>query len=453
MTNAIVYCRISKDDRGEQLGVERQERLCRDLAARDGLTVLDVFVDNDVSAYRSKRRPAFERLVESIRTGQAAAVVAYHADRLYRRTTDLERLVDVVEAHKAQVHTVAAGNVDLTTASGRMVARMLGAAAQHESERMGERLKAKHDELAAKGKHPGGRPPFGYSAGYQINPAEAETVRRIARRVLEGGSLLGIARELDADGIGTREGRQWAHSTVRAVVINPAVAGLRVHRREVAGPGDWQPILDRQTWEEVRAVLADPARKRARPARRYLLAGLVENPNGDPMTGRPDRGAGGAKDRRCYATRAPARPSLSLGADDLEGLVIEAVLRRLDDAAIPMPSGPAPTGDVAAIEAELTDLAALRGEGAISLAEWMAARSPLLARLAEAKASAATVRRASPTVRLLSEPGAVRKAWPTLTFPKQREILEAMVEKVTILPASRGRWTPLGERVKVAWCV
>ena len=198
MTAAVIYTRISKDEARQHLGVDRQERLCRDLADRDGLTILEVLTDNDVSAYGRKKRPGFERLVDMLRSGEAGAVVTYHADRLYRRTTDLERLVPLVEVTGAQVHTVAAGNIDLTAASGRMVARMLGAAAQGESERTGERIKAKHDELAAAGKPPGGRPPFGYSKGYEVNPDEAEAVRYMAQRVLEDGSLLGIASELGA---------------------------------------------------------------------------------------------------------------------------------------------------------------------------------------------------------------------------------------------------------------
>lgn len=454
MTAAVVYARISKDEAGKHLGVDRQERLCRELATRDGLTVLDVLVDNDVSAYRAKRRPAFERMFEMVQAGQVDAVVTYHADRLYRRTTDLERLVDLVEASGAQVRTVAAGNVDLSTASGRMVARMLGAAAQHESERMGERLRAKGDELAASGKPPGGRPPFGYGPGYVTNPTEAEAVRYMARRVLEGASLLGVARELDARGTRTREGRGWHHSTVRAALLNPAVAGLRVHRGEVAGPGSWDPVLDRQTWEEVRAVLKDPARKRKRPARRYLLSGMVENPNGDPMIGRPDRGPSGALDRRCYATRSPAKPSLSIGADALEELVVEAVLIALDEAALPVPEATeSSAAEVEEVEAELAELAALRGAGTISLAEWMAAREPLLERLEAAKASASTARRPSASVQLISEPGAVRRAWPSLDFAARREIIAAVLERVVVGPATRGRWTPLEERLTLVWRV
>jgi site-specific DNA recombinase len=450
MSPAIAYCRISKDDQGTALGVERQEKLCRKLAAERALDLVEVLVDNDVSAYRAKtKRPAFERLVAMLDDGSAGAVVTYHTDRLYRRTTDLERLVHVIEATKVQVHTVAAGNVDLTNASGRMVARMLGAAAQGESERMGERIKAKHDELAAAGKPPGGRPPFGYAASYKVNAAEAAAVRYMADRVLEGGSLLRIARELDERGVTTREGRPWHHSSVRATLVNPAIAGLRVHRREVAGPGLWEPILDRATWEQVKAVLADPSRKRTKPPRRYLLGGMVESPAGDPMTGRPDR-AGGDEARRTYSTRSPAKQGMTVGADVLEEVVVEMVLQLLDDEVLDAPAMEPDAGaDVARVEQELAELAALRGAGDISLAEWMAARKPLQERLAAAKAGARTTRRPAALDRLLSEPGAARKAWgrDELSLATKRDIVRAVVEKIVVGPATRGRWTSIEERL------
>lgn len=459
MSSAVIYARISKDEAGESLGVERQERLCRKLATERGLTVVDVLIDNDVSAYRTKARPQFERLVELLDDGHAGAVITYHADRLYRRTTDLERLVELVETSGAHVHTVAAGDVDLGTASGRMVARMLGAAAQHESERMGERIKMKHDELAASGRPPGGRPPFGYAWGhvpgapgelrrtYVVNPAEAAALRTMARRVLEGASLLAISRELDAAGITTREGRPWHHSSVRTALLNPAIAALRVHRREVAGPGEWEPVLDRPTWEEVRAVLADPSRKRTRPARSYLLAGYVESPDGDRMNGRPDRGAGG-EPRRTYATRAPAVRSLTVGADELEDFITAAIFTVTDAATLPAAETPTTAGtDVTTLEAELAELAGLRGAGTISLAEWLAARAPLQERLEGARRAAGTTRRPPKAAKLLAQPGAVRKAWDGLDLTGRRAILGELIERVIVGPASRGRWTNLDERL------
>lgn len=458
----MIYARISKDDRGDHLGVDRQERLCRQLASQRGLDVVEVLVDNDISAYRAKRRPGFERLVEMLKAGEVAAVLIYHVDRLYRRMADLERLVEIVEVTGAQVHTVAAGDVDMSSASGRMVARMIGAAAQHESERLSERSRVKNDELASRGRPPGGRPPYGYAWATQVGPGggltrnyvvvpeEADALRRMARRVLEGASLLAIARELDAAGVATREGRPWHSSTVRAVLLNPAPASLRVHRREVAGPGDWEPVLDRGTWEEVRAVLADPARKRTRPARRYLLAGLVRNTNGDPLNGHPDHAR-----QPTYATQSPAKPSLSIDAGKLEALVVEAVLCTLDQSPLPLPGGmdsPSAGVEVTRLNAELDELAALRGRGTITLAEWMAARAPLQQRLEDARRAAGVAwRPPGRAARLLVQPGAVRQAWPELDLAAKREILVAVLDRIVVSPAKRGRWTPTVERVDLTW--
>ena len=88
MTRSAVYCRISQDRDGEGLGVARQEKDCRALARRRGWEVVEVFVDNDTSAFstvrRHKPRPAYERMIESIKSAEIGAVVVWHPDRLHR---------------------------------------------------------------------------------------------------------------------------------------------------------------------------------------------------------------------------------------------------------------------------------------------------------------------------------------------------------------------------------
>ena len=54
---AAIYARISSDQDGTTLGVQRQLEDCRKLAADLGWQVVDEYVDNDLSAYSGKRRP------------------------------------------------------------------------------------------------------------------------------------------------------------------------------------------------------------------------------------------------------------------------------------------------------------------------------------------------------------------------------------------------------------
>lgn len=471
---AVIYARISKDSAGDSLGVERQIKQCGELAELRGLHVADVLVENDTSAYSGKCRPQFERLVSMLRAGVIDAVIVYHSDRLYRRTTDLERLVDLIDGSGVSVHTVASGDLDLNTATGRQFARFTGVMAQGESERMGERLRAKTDELAANGNPPSGIAPYGYkrvrvqakatdkskTSAYAVDLAEAESLQFMARRVLEGASLLKVARELDEAQIKPRRAAKWNSTSVRLALLNPAVVALRVHRREVAGPGNWAPVLDRDTWEKVQAVLADPARKHKRPARSYLLGGLVFTELGDKMNGRLDRGAGvgqaNIRHRRTYSTqydiknRSGPRQAQAVDAEKLEAHIVAAVLVAFDGAAFPTAEESPVSGEVEAVERQLAELAELRGRGEISLNEWMAARVPLQDRMKAAKANAAQTRRRPAKVEsILQKPGALRKAWPTLAVEEQREILREVLAKVIITPATKARHTTIEERVPV----
>ncbi|MCH6470957.1 recombinase family protein [Sinomonas terrae] len=57
--SAAIYARISSDQTGEGLGVQRQLEDCRKLAAERGWIVGEEYVDNDLSAFKGKARPEF----------------------------------------------------------------------------------------------------------------------------------------------------------------------------------------------------------------------------------------------------------------------------------------------------------------------------------------------------------------------------------------------------------
>ena len=92
---AAVYCRISDDPEGRELGVQRQEEDCRGRAEREGWAVVGVFIDNDISAStRSrKRRPRFEDMLAAVERGEVGVIVAYSNSRLTRRPLELENLI------------------------------------------------------------------------------------------------------------------------------------------------------------------------------------------------------------------------------------------------------------------------------------------------------------------------------------------------------------------------
>jgi DNA invertase Pin-like site-specific DNA recombinase len=92
--------------------------------------VVHVLIDNDTSASSGKRRKAYEELLTWVGDGKVDIVIAWHNDRLHRRPDELERYIDVCQPAAVATHFAQAGPIDLTTASGRMVARQLGVMAR-----------------------------------------------------------------------------------------------------------------------------------------------------------------------------------------------------------------------------------------------------------------------------------------------------------------------------------
>src|SRR5918998_1448938 len=188
---AAVYCRISRDKVGAGLGVERQEADCRDLATRLGWTVAEVFADNDLSAYSGKRRPRYRAMLEAIRAGRIGAVLAWHTDRLHRSPIELEEYIAAcTDGRDVPTHTVQSGPLDLSSPSGRMIARQLGAVARYESEHRSERVRRAFLQNAQQGRRAGGPRPFGYEDdGVTVREPEAVAVRAAGGSLPAGGSL------------------------------------------------------------------------------------------------------------------------------------------------------------------------------------------------------------------------------------------------------------------------
>lgn len=296
-----IYARISEDRLGNEEGVDLQVKRCRAYARRHGLQVVKVLTDNDISAYSRKARPAFEELITLAESGAIRGCVVRHVDRLYRRNADLERVIDRLDGCEMTVHAVMSSKIDLSNADGRMVARMIGAAATNEVEKQGERKADKFRQMAAEGKPHGGRVPLGFEADrVTVNKREADAIRGAVDRLLDPATPWSMNRT--AGWLSKQIDRTVAPTTLREVLLNPRLIGKRVYipaaERKKAAKGKhslkhsglptsakegllfdavWPAILQEDQWTELVTLLTDPRRKThaARP-RKSLLAGLLK---------------------------------------------------------------------------------------------------------------------------------------------------------------------------------
>lgn len=447
MTRAVIYCRISRDRIGAGLGVERQEADCRALALRLGFTVVLVLVDNDLSAYSGKPRPAYRRLLDMIAAGEVDAVLTWHGDRLHRSISELEHYITVCEAREVPTFTATAGELDLTTATGRMHARIAGAVARHEVEHSVERQLAAKLQAAAAGKWGGGRRPFGYEGdGRTVRPAEAAVVVEATDAILRGASLRSVTDLLNQRGVTTSTGRQWQPTELRKVLMRARNAGLREHKGEIIGPAEWPPLVAEERWRAVCSVLGDPDRRTSySTARKWMLSGIaVCGVCGGPLrvtllaTTRASVPSYTCRDGRCVVRNAA----------ELEDFINRVVVERLSrDDAVDLLRPAAGAADVGALWAEAATLRQ-RLDGLadnLDLDERTLARRTraLRVRLADVEQQMADAGRGSVLEGIVGVPD-VAAAWSALHLDRKRAVVDTLM-RIVVQRTAKGRrrgWKP-----------
>lgn len=444
---AIIYCRISRDRIGAGLGVERQEADCRALAARLGFLVVLVLVDNDLSAYSGKPRPGYKQLLEMIAAGDVDVVLAWHGDRLHRSISELETYIGVCEAREVPTFTATAGELDLTTATGRMHARIAGAVARHEVEHSIERQQAAKLQKAVAGKWGGGRRPYGYeSDGTTVRPAEATVVVETTDAILTGSSIRALTVKLNERGLTTSTGRPWQASELRKVLLRPRNAGLREHKGAIIGKAEWPALVPEEKWRALTSILTDPARRTSHTtARRWLLSNLATC----GVCGGPLRVTllsttrGGVPSYTCTTGRHVVRNAVEL--ENYIGLVVVERLKRPDAIDLLRPkTATVDTGalyaEQAALQQRLDDLA-----DDLELDERTLARriKALRTRLDEIKAALAVAGRGNVFAGVVDAPD-VAAAWADLDLARRRAIVDTLMT-VTVYRTPKGRpagWRP-----------
>jgi site-specific DNA recombinase len=457
---AAIYCRISKDEAGDELGVKRQEADCRALAKGKGYRVVEVFVDDDISAYDGRRRPAYERLLAGLRADGFDAVVAWKLDRLTRSgIRGLTSLLDALDAAAASLVCVH-DHIDTSSAVGEGVAGLIASMAKAESENLSVRSRRKKDELAAKGLPAGYARAFGYTDnGMTIDETEAAMLRDAARRVLSGESMTTIASQWNERGLRTpRRGSLWNATVLRTVLTNPRAAGLRVHRGEVIGEAAWPAILDRATHERLVAHFADPNRRQKNPPRRAFLTGFIKcGKCGGPLF---RDGTADYPVFRCRAQPGSFSCGVIVAADHVEALVTEAVMLRLEGPGLAKAlrardheTDDTAASDLSEAERRLAELAETWAAGEISRAEWLTARRAVEARIEVARRKLTRTSERDALDPYLGENAPLRAAWPNLSRDQRRAILAVVIDRVTIAPAGENRRRFNPERVTIEWRV
>ncbi len=220
--HAIGYARVSTDEQareGVSLDAQR-DRISAYATAKD-LKLAEILTDEGASG-KSLNRPALQELLSRCKGKSVGHVIVWKLDRLTRRTRDLLTLVDeVFLTRDIELHSVSE-SLDTSTPHGRFVLTLFGGLAQMERELIAERTRSALAFKRERGQ-PTSHPPLGFKVNGTRHrmvpiPEELEIVRRILLLWRRGSSYRSIAAKLNEEGVPTKQGRRWHHSTVGNVV-------------------------------------------------------------------------------------------------------------------------------------------------------------------------------------------------------------------------------------------
>jgi len=217
--------------------------------------------------------------------------------------------------------------------------------AQFEREIIGERIRDKVAAAKRKGKYTGGMPVLGYDVDrlkkkLVVNPAEAKLVCHIFKRFTQIGSATLLAKELNSQGIRTKEwitakgkkheGRAWNKMHLYRMFNNRLYVGEVAHK-EKHYPGEHDAIVPLDLFEKVQAILKQNSRVRANKTRAKtpaLLKGLIKCGHCGGSMG-PTFSKKDGKIYRYYLCIAASKngydtcPVKTVAAGEIEGVVID----------------------------------------------------------------------------------------------------------------------------------
>ncbi len=296
MIEAAAYARFSSQAQREE-SIDAQIRAINKFAQENGYQIVRTYTDHAQSA-RTDDRPEFQRMIEDAGSGRFSAIIVHKLDRFSRDRYDsaiyrrkLKRvgvtLISVLERLDDSPESV-------------IMESILEGMAEYYSRNLAREVKKGLTENALKARHNGGIPPLGYRVNanmeYEIDPVEADTVRRIYNMRIEGHSYQSIAAHLNELGRLTKRGRPFSGgSSLMEILRNEKYTGVYVYNRrykshingksnmhmrrneaEIIRIPDALPrIIDDETWRLVQMQLQSKKQASYKAREPYLLSGLA----------------------------------------------------------------------------------------------------------------------------------------------------------------------------------
>lgn len=227
-TKAFAYLRVSTEQQAaEGVSLAAQRKRIEAYCEASGLELGGVFADEGISGSRASNRPGLDTALKATCASKGVLIV-YSLSRLARSTRDTLDIAARLERCGADLCSLSE-KIDTTSASGKMIFRLLAVLAEFERDQTAERTRLALRFKRERGERWCNDAPYGYEwhgAALRERPAEQQVIRRAAKLRREGMTIRAIAERLREAGVRNRLGRPFPFQRIASM--------LRYHGVEVA---------------------------------------------------------------------------------------------------------------------------------------------------------------------------------------------------------------------------
>lgn len=274
------YCRVSTDEEDQLNSLETQmQYYTSKIAENPNWSMVGIYADEGISGTRADKRDQFMKLMRDCQKGKVDYILTKSTTRFARNTVDSLTWIRKLRAIGIGVY-FEEQNLDSSKVENETLIGFFSVMAQSESESISGNVKWGIHKRMRNGTYAVRFDMLGYRKGDDGQPyivqEEAEIVRALFNRFLDGATMGQLKDFLESQNILTRQGKaEWSASVIRKMLSNEKYVGdvlyqktycvdciskkVKVNRGEVTRyliSNNHAPIIDRDTFNLVQAELS-----------------------------------------------------------------------------------------------------------------------------------------------------------------------------------------------------
>jgi len=280
MKNAVIYARYSSDKQTEQ-SIEGQLRVCNEYAERNGLTIVDTYIDRATTG-TNDNRPSFQRMLsDSDKPVIWDIVLVYAIDRFGRNAIEIAMNKQRLKKNGKTLISATqrtSDNIDGTkNLDGILLENVYIGLAEYFSAELSQKVSRGLRENREKGFYTGGTMTYGYKVKDKkvyVDEDQVNVVREIFTMYANGHQANEIIELLTERGIMNNTGKPFLPNAIYKILHNKKFIGIYEVNGEVY-TNIFPPIVPQDIFEQVQQRIAHNKLGQKSKEVSFLLKGKI----------------------------------------------------------------------------------------------------------------------------------------------------------------------------------